>query len=306
MISFVIPVYRSSTNLAILHQRLSRTFDNDQTKFEIIFVEDCGEDDSWDVITQLASIDSRVRGFQMSRNYGQHNALLCGIREAAGDVIVTLDDDLQHPPEEIPKLLIKLDDGFDVVYGSPLREQHGLLRDLSSQITKVALQEAMGGFNTRQVSALRAFRTELREAFMDFHSPTVNIDVLLTWATTNFAAVYVEHDSRKFGKSGYTLRKLSNHALNMMTGFSTRPLQLASFIGFSFALFGLGLLIYIVTLWLIRGFSVPGFAFIVSVIAIFSGAQLLALGIIGEYLSRMYFRTMNRPAYLVRERTTKK
>jgi len=171
MISFVVPVYRSAESLPELHSRLVAEFGAAPAEFELIFVEDCGGDDSWGVIQQLGAQDSRVRGFRMSRNYGQHNALLCGIRAARGDVVVTLDDDLQHPPEEIPKLLAKLEAGYDVVYGPPEREQHGLLRDLASQITKLALEGAMGAANARQVSALRAFRTRLRDAFAE--SPRV-------------------------------------------------------------------------------------------------------------------------------------
>lgn len=204
MISFVVPVYRSAESLPELHRRVSAVFGDGEQDLEIVFVEDCGGDDSWSVIQRLAATDPRVRGFRMSRNYGQHNALLCGIREARGETIVTLDDDLQHPPEEIPKLLAKLDEGYDVVYGPPEREQHGLLRDLASQITKLALEGAMGAANARQVSALRVFRTRLREAFAKYRSPTVNIDVLLTWATTSFSAVRVRHEARKYGQSGYT------------------------------------------------------------------------------------------------------
>ncbi|KAA6187858.1 glycosyltransferase [Thiohalocapsa marina] len=304
MISFVVPVYRSAESLPELHRRITAVFGDGDQDLEIIFVEDCGGDASWPVIQQLAAVDQRVRGYRMSRNYGQHNALLCGIREARGETIVTLDDDLQHPPEEIPKLLAKLNEGFDVVYGPPEKEQHGLLRDLASQITKLALEGAMGAANARQVSALRAFRTRLRDAFTDYRSPTVNIDVLLTWATTRFFAVRVRHETRKYGESGYTPRKLVRHALNMMTGFSTRPLQLASLMGFSFALFGLAILAYVLIRWLLQGSAVPGFAFLASIIAIFSGAQLMALGIIGEYLARMHFRTMERPTYVVREETT--
>ncbi|ART54941.1 glycosyltransferase [Acidovorax carolinensis] len=307
MISFVIPVYRSAESLLELHQRLSAEFDFNPDGFEIVFVEDCGGDNSWQVIQQLITKDERVRGFRMSRNYGQHNALLCGIREARGDIIVTLDDDLQHPPEEIHKLLAKLkDDGYDVVYGPPEREQHGIFRDFASQITKMALQGAMGADNARQVSALRVFRANLRDAFSDYRSPTVNIDVLLTWATSSFSAVRVRHDARRFGQSGYTVSKLIRHALNMMTGFSTKPLQLASLTGFSFALFGLVILVYVVARWVFQNDSVPGFAFLASIIAIFSGAQLLALGVIGEYIARMHFRTMERPPYFVREKLQKK
>jgi undecaprenyl-phosphate 4-deoxy-4-formamido-L-arabinose transferase len=303
MISFVVPVYRSAESLPELHRRITAVFGDGDRDLEIVFVEDCGGDDSWSVIQQLAAADPRVRGFRMSRNYGQHNALLCGIREARGETIVTLDDDLQHPPEEIPKLLAKLDEGYDVVYGPPGIEQHGLLRDLASQITKLALEGSMGASNARQVSALRAFRTRLRDAFAEYRSPTVNIDVLLTWATISFSAVRVRHEARKYGQSGYTPRKLVRHALNMMTGFSTRPLQLASLMGFGFALFGLAILAYVLIRWLLQGSAVPGFAFLASIIAIFSGAQLMALGIIGEYLARMHFRTMERPPYVVAKKT---
>jgi glycosyltransferase involved in cell wall biosynthesis len=303
MISIVIPVYRSAESLTELHRRLADVFDSRAQALEILFIEDCGGDQSWNVIKQLSQVDQRVHGFRMSRNYGQHNALLCGIRAARGEVIVTMDDDLQHPPEELPKLLAKLDEGFDVVYGPPQQEQHGLLRNLASQITKLALAEAMGAANARQVSALRVFRTELREAFAAYRSPTVNIDVLLTWASTRFAAVPVGHERRKFGDSGYTTGKLIRHALNMMTGFSTRPLQIASLIGFGFALFGFVILAYVLVRWLLQGSTVPGFAFLACIVAIFSGVQLLALGIIGEYLARMHFRAMDRPSYAVRDRT---
>lgn len=306
MISFVIPVYRSDKSLEELYQRLTQTFANEMRGFEIIFVEDCGGDHSWQIIQKLSGTDSRVRGFRMNRNYGQHNVLLCGIREAQGEIIVTLDDDLQHPPEEIFRLLLKLDEGFDVVYGLPEHEQHGLIRNLASKITKLALQNAFGVSNAQQISAFRAFRTHLRDAFADYRNPTVNIDVLLNWGTTSFSTVRVRHDLRKFGRSGYTSRKLLVHALDMTTGFSTRPLKFASIIGFIFALFGLAILAYILVSWLTQGSVVPGFVFLASIISIFSGAQLMMLGIFGEYLARIYFRTMDRPAYLVNSRSVKK
>jgi undecaprenyl-phosphate 4-deoxy-4-formamido-L-arabinose transferase len=237
------------------------------------------------------------------RNYGQHNALLCGIRMASNEVIVTMDDDLQNPPEEIPKLLDKLAQGYGVVYGTPEKERHGLWRDLASVITKLALQSAMGVGVARKVGAFRAFRTQLRDAFASYQSPFVSLDVLLTWSTTRFAAVPVRHDIRKEGLSNYTFRKLVTHALNMITGFSVLPLQLASVTGFVFTFFGLLVLVYVLARFLLQGSSVPGFAFLASMIAIFSGAQLFALGIIGEYLARMHQRTMERPVYAVRSTT---
>lgn len=298
-LSIVVPVYRAEGSLRELHRRLVATLEPEGIEFEILFIEDCGGDRSWELIQELTNQDSRVRGLRMSRNYGQHSALLCGIRAAKNEVVVTLDDDLQNPPEEIPKLLTKLGDGYDVVYGKPRQEQHGILRDAASRITKLALQGAMGAETARQASAFRAFRTRLREAFDSYRSPAVNIDVLLTWGTTRFSAVIVRHDERSVGTSGYTLQKLVTHAINMMTGFSTLPLQLASVIGFVFALFGFGLLLYLLGRYFVFGNVVPGFTFLASIIAIFSGVQLFALGIFGEYLARMYFRAMERPPYIV-------
>ena len=303
-ISAVVPVFRSEAILPELHRRLSAALAALTDRYEIIFVEDAGGDGSWSAIERLAAADAHVRGIRMSRNYGQHNALLCGIRAAREELIVTLDDDLQNPPEEIARLIARLGDDIDVVYGTPEQEQHGFLRDQSSRITKLALQSAMSAETARHVSAFRVFRTRLRDAFATYRGPYVSIDVLLTWATTRFAHVQVAHEPRRSGASNYTFRKLLTHALNMMTGFSTLPLQVASLIGFLFTMFGFAILLYVLGTYIANGGSVvPGFAFLASIIAIFSGAQLFALGIIGEYLARMHFRTMDRPTYLVRERT---
>jgi len=244
-----------------------------------------------------------VRGIDLMRNYGQHNALLCGVRAARGAVIVTLDDDLQHPPEEIPKLLAALGPRVDAVYGTPLAPQHGLWRNAASALTKLALQGAMGASVARQVSAFRAFRARLREAFDRYESPYVSLDVLLTWGTTRFAAVAVRHEPRRSGRSRYTFGMLVRHAVNMITGFSVQPLQVASLVGFGAMLFGLGVLAYAVGRYLIQGTTVPGFPFLASIIAIFAGAQLFALGVIGEYLARLHLRTMARPVYTVRGST---
>ena len=300
-VSVVIPVYRAALTLRELYGQLSITMRQIAPTFEIIFVEDCGGDESWSIITELAAADQRVRGIRMSRNYGQHNAVLCGIRAARYDVIVTMDDDLQHPVSEIAPLLAALGPDVDVVYGAPQDEQHGFLRNVASRLTKFALASAMGAETARNVSAFRAFRTRLREGFRDYRSPTVSIDVLLTWTTSRFVAIKVRHAPRSVGVSGYSFTRLIRHAIDLMTGFSTLPLQISSFIGFVLVLFGVSILAFVGANFLINGSAVPGFAFLASIIAIFSGAQLFALGIIGEYLARMHFRTMDRPTYLVSE-----
>jgi glycosyltransferase involved in cell wall biosynthesis len=299
-ISVVIPAYNSALALPDLLDRLASVLRSLGTPSEVIVVNDGSRDNTWDVAQGLAAQYPSIRAMNLMRNYGQHNALLCGIRSAQYATIVTLDDDLQHPPEEIPKLLAKLSPDADVVYGTPESEQHGLWRDLASEVTKLAFKATMGVQVARDVGAFRAFRTQIRDAFADFDSPFISIDVLLSWGTNRFTSVRVRHDPRRLGASNYNFRKLISHALNMMTGFSTWPLRLASLVGFGFTLFGFGVLAYVLGRLFLQGAAVPGFAFLASIIAIFSGAQLFSLGIIGEYLARMYGRTMDRPPYVVR------
>lgn len=298
-ISVVIPVYNSAATLEPLVERLQRVLGDRGAAWEILFVNDGSRDDSWNVVCRLAERYPHVTGINLMRNYGQHNAVLCGIRAAKHDVIVTMDDDLQHPPEEIPKLLAKLDDGHDVVYGTPEAMQHGLYRNAASRITKLAMSLAMGAETAEKVSAFRAFRTRLREAFAAYQATLISCDVLLTWGTTRFAAVPVRHDPRRVGTSNYNFRKLLVHAINMATGFSVFPLQIASLIGFSLTLLGAVMTIWVALRYLFVGGTPAGFPFLASIICVFSGGQLLAIGIIGEYLARMYHRTMNRPPYVI-------
>jgi glycosyltransferase involved in cell wall biosynthesis len=300
-ISVVIPVYLSEAILPELVRRLQTVLAARTEIFEVVLVNDCSPDRSWDVICDLARRHSWIRPINLMRNCGQHNALLCGIRAARYEVIVTMDDDLQHPPEEIPKLLAKLASGYDVVYGTPETEQHGIGRNFASWTTKLALQNVMGAEIARQVGAFRAFDSQVVKAFSHYEGSFVSIDVLLTWGTNRFASTPVKHRPREQGASGYTFRKLLTHAMNMMTGFSTMPLQIASMIGFVFTLFGIVVLAYVLIRYFVNGGSVPGFPFLASIIAIFSGAQLFALGIIGEYLARMHFRSMQKPPYVVRD-----
>ena len=161
----------------------------------------------------------------------------------------------------------------------------------------------MGATAARSVSAFRIFRTELRRGFDRYQSPDISIDVLLTWSTSRFATVKVTQDQRASGTSSYTFGRLLHHAMNMMTGFSTRPLRVASLIGFLFTIFGAAIFVIVVVRNLIAGVTVPGFPFLASIIAIFAGVQLLILGIMGEYVARMHLRLLERPTYVVAETT---
>jgi undecaprenyl-phosphate 4-deoxy-4-formamido-L-arabinose transferase len=304
-LSVVIPVYNGAATVPSLIARLRPVLQGIGVPYEIVLVNDGSQDGSWSTIDALAQSFPEIIGIDLMRNYGQHNALLCGIRASRHDVIVTMDDDLQQPPEEIPRLLDKLAEGFDVVYGTPDHEQHGFLRNLSSRVTKAALGTATGAAVAPMVSAFRAVRSSVKPAFAEYRSPLLSIDVLLTWATTKFASVTVRRDPRRSGISNYRVRSLVRHAMNMMTGFSLLPLQVATLIGFLFTIFGIFVLLYVLIRYVISGGGVAGFPFLASIIAIFSGAQLFALGIIGEYLGRMHMRTMERPAYIVRSATTR-
>jgi glycosyltransferase involved in cell wall biosynthesis len=298
-LSVVVPVYNSAATLRELIARLAPVLPDLVENFEVVLVNDGSSDGSWEVIEELAAEKPWVRGLGMMRNYGQHNALLAGIRAARYDITATLDDDLQHPPEELPRLCAAMTDKVDVVYGATDVVPHGFWRGLASKLTKWSLKHALGVNAARHVSAFRVFRTELRRAFDQFHSPFVSIDVLLTWATTRFAAVPVRHQPRAAGASNYGLRQLLRHAITLMTGFSVWPLQVASMIGFIATALGGLVLAYVMGRYLFEGSRVEGFAFLASIITIFAGAQLFALGIIGEYLARMHFRMLDRPPYVV-------
>jgi glycosyltransferase involved in cell wall biosynthesis len=299
-VSVVIPVYNSEQILPELTRRLAAILPQTSEQYELVLVNDGSRDGSWQQISRLAADHPWIHGINLMRNYGQHNALLCGVRAARHPITIIMDDDLQHPPEEIPSLLAKLAEGYDVVYAAPQEGQHGFWRNTAARVTKLALQSVLGAETAGKVSPYRAFRTRLRDAFATFQGSFVSIDVLLSWATNRFAAISVRYDPRQQGRSQYTFRRLVTHALNMMTGFSILPLQLAALVGFGFTLFGVLIFLYVIGRYLVHGVDVPGFTFLASVIIIFAGAQLFALGVFGEYLARIHFRMMERPSYFVR------
>lgn len=297
-ISVVIPVYNSAVTLHELTAELAAVLPGLAKKFEVILINDGSRDDSWTVIKEICTDKAWVRGVNMMRNYGQHNALVCGMRLAVYGTIVTMDDDLQHPPREIHKLLEPLSEGFDVVYGIPKDMPHSWWRNAFSRLTKRLLAMVMGIPTIRDIGAFRAFRTDIRRASDLFQSPTVILDVLLSWGTTRFTTVQVEEAPRREGQSNYNFSRLVSQAMLILTGFSTVPLRMTNYIGFIFTIFGIAVLVYVLSQYFVAG-SIPGFPFLASMIAIFSGTQLFALGIFGEYLARIFDRSMERPTYAI-------
>ncbi len=297
-VSVVIPVYRSEKTLDALIERLGKALPSFADSYEVVLVNDGSPDDSWGAIERLARAHDWVRGIDLMRNYGQHNATLCGIRAARYEVICTMDDDLQNPPEEMPKLLAKLNEGYDVVYGVARKRQQAWWKNLFSVLVKRAIGYVMGLRTVRDIGAFKVFRSSLLKAFEDFNGPDVLVDVLLSWGTNRFAAVTVEESPRAVGRSNYNIIKLIKVSLLVLTSYTTIPLRLASVLGFFFTVFGFFILLYVVITYITAG-SVQGFSFQASIIALFSGVQLFSLGIIGEYLGRVFERTGGRKTYIV-------
>jgi undecaprenyl-phosphate 4-deoxy-4-formamido-L-arabinose transferase len=295
-LSIVVPVYKGESLIEPLVIQLNKALPTFAENYEIILVNDGSPDNSWSVIQHLTDKYECLRGICMMRNYGQHNATLCGVRLAHYEVIVTMDQDLQHRPEDIPLLLTKLEEGYDVVYGAPKKLPQGLWRNLMTAGIKQILASVIGLPSVRNVSAFRAFRTSLREAFANFQSPSLILDVLLAWGTTRFTSVPVNIGQAE--RTSYDFRMLVRTAMLILIGYSTLPLRFASWVGFAMTIFGLGVFIYVLFVYFSAG-SIPGFPFLASIIALFSGAQLFALGIFGEYLARMFDRSMDRPTYVI-------
>jgi undecaprenyl-phosphate 4-deoxy-4-formamido-L-arabinose transferase len=302
-VSVVVPVFNGVAALDELVARLVAALEPAGAPFEVWLVNDGSRDASWDRIEALAAGDARVHGLDLVRNFGQHAALLAGIRAARNARIVTLDDDLQHPPEAIPELLAELDRGADVAYGTPRGRPHSAPRRLASWAIHALLAGVLGSEVSRHSSPFRAFRTSVREAFDHYEGSFVTIDALLTWGAGRVARVPVEHAPRRHGRSNYTPVRLLRHAFHTVTNFSVRPLQFASVLGFVFTVVGFSATCYALGFYKLRGLDVPPDTFVFAVVCFFSGVQLFTLGIIGEYLARVHLRTMRRPSYVVRRST---
>jgi glycosyltransferase involved in cell wall biosynthesis len=298
VLSVVIPVYNSSSTLPLLAARLDGVGD---LIGEVILVDDGSRDDSWPQILLLLADRATWRGLQLGRNAGQHNALLAGVRAASGDVIVTMDDDLQHPPEEVPGLVAALTDDVDLVYGTAVEEEHGAGRSLSSRIVKRMMRRSLGVVDADHISAFRCFRSHLRDAFADVSDPYVNQDVLLSWGTNRVKAHPANLHQRAMGTSNYRFRALVRHTFNMVTGYSSSPLTFVAYLGSLLSLFGFLSLAFVLGRYIIGETDVEGFTFLASLLSLIAGTQMLAIAILGEYLARVHFRAMKKPAYFVRD-----
>ncbi|MBW2411445.1 MAG: glycosyltransferase family 2 protein, partial [Deltaproteobacteria bacterium] len=223
IVSVVIPVYNSAETLHALNDRLVSVMEDlVGPQYEIIFVNDGSKDSSWDRLKQIASENEKIIAINLTRNFGQHNAIMCGFSQARGIYVVTIDDDLQIPPEEIPKIFEKIESGYDVVYGVYEQKQHTAFRNLSSKLVQYAYRRT---FNLNlAITSFRIIRREIVQFIRSYEKSFTYIDGLLAWFTQNIGNVTVKHQKRKVAKSGYSLTNLMMLALNMMTNFSIVPL----------------------------------------------------------------------------------
>ena len=300
-LSVVIPVYRSAETLELLFERLLPVLDGSGRSYEVVLVEDASPDQSWKSIEALHQrFSDRVVAIQLMRNSGQHNALMCGFRHSSGDLIITMDDDLQNPPEEIPRLLQEIESrDCDLIYGNYAEKQHESYRNLGSLVVNRFYRFV---FRTQAtVTSFRIIRRQLIDAILDYHRPYVFVDGLMAWNTQRIGTVLVEHHSRQQGTSTYSFSKLLGLATSLFTGFSLLPLQVASGIGVVTILAGLVLVIAEF------GMLLAGWEIVVSPVAlivctmILGGIQLLSLGVIGEYLGRLHLNVNGKPQYRERK-----
>lgn len=300
-VSVVIPVFNEAATLADLHQRLARTLKDAGRTSEIIFVDDGSTDRSAEVLRALHAQDPSVRVLRFNRNYGQHAAVFAGMEHARGDVIITLDADLQNPPEEIPALLRRLDDGFDVVGGARVQRHDPWPRRLASRLVNRVTSAIVGVRMTDYGCMLRAYRRSVVEQIVACQEISRFIPALANTFASAVAEVPVDHAPRREGRSKYGLFRLLRLNMDLMTGFSLLPIQAVSFAGVLVAALGLAFALFLGLRRLLVGPEVEGVFTLFSILFFFVGLQILALGLIGEYVGRIYQEVRRRPRYVVIE-----
>ncbi len=303
--SVVVPVYNSEKTLQELYSRVCKVFDeNLQYEFELILVDDSSKDNSFRIMEQLHKSDERVKLIQLSKNYGQHCATLCGMNYASGDYVITIDDDLQHPPEEIVKLIdyMNCHNNVDVVIGKYDSKKHDWLRNLGSRVINKITNAIQKCPSDLELTSFRLIKINIVQMILNIHVCSPRIGYLLLDVTNNIANVSVHHDERKYGKSQYSLRRLISDFFNNIFNNSVFPLVLLRDIGFTSFLVSIILAIFYLIRYFTRGISIQGWTTIVLLILLFAGLILFGLGIVGEYLLRILNETKKLENYNIRRK----
>jgi glycosyltransferase involved in cell wall biosynthesis len=301
-LSVVIPVYGSEKVLPELVRRLQNVLDQrEQTKnrYEVIFVCDCSPDNSWNVIQSLSAQHPFVRGILLRMNAGQHNALMAGFAKAQGEVVITMDDDLQHSPDDIPALLQELHAGRDVVYARFQSRKHAGWKIAGSRLNDVVAGYLMHKPKGLYLSPFRAMTAEICADVLRYRGPYVYVDGLILSVTRNIGSVDVNHHDRFAGDSGYSLRKSISLWLKMATSFSIVPLRITSILGMCLASLGFFFALLLIVQKLTIDVMPIGWSSLIVTVLVIGGVQLLALGMVGEYLGRVLLTLNSRPQYVI-------
>lgn len=302
-ISFVIPCYRSEKTLPDVIDEIKSTMAEIGHEFEIILVNDSSPDNTFEVIKKLASENDNILGIDLAKNFGQHCALMAGMRHSSGDVVVCLDDDGQTPANEVGKLLGKLDEGFDVCYASYGKKQHSGFRNFGSKVNELMTRIMLGKPKELKVSSYFAAKRFVVDDMLRYDQSYAYVIGLVLRATKNVANVEVNHRARSVGESGYTLAKLFSLWFNGFTAFSIKPLRIATAIGCFCATSGFLYGLYtIIKKFILLDAVVDGFSALMSVIVFLGGMVMLMLGLIGEYIGRIYICMNNSPQYVIRQK----
>jgi len=299
-LSVVIPVYGSELVLPKLTAELDAVMRAQNWTYEVIYVCDRSPDQSWKVIQDLSRQFASVRGILLRTNVGQHNALIAGLTRAQGRMIVTMDDDLQHNPLDIPLLIAELEAGYDLVYTKFRKRRHPLWKVIGSKVNDLAARVLIKKPADLYLSPFRAFRSELRDEIVKYSGPFTYVDGLLLSATKDIASVEVDHHDRHAGVSYYGLRKSLSLWMKMATSFSAAPLRITSVVGSVIACLGFLLALFFIVERLAFHEFPSGWASIIVTLLILGGFQLIAIGIVGEYLGRVLITMNGRPQYIIK------
>ena len=300
--SVVIPVYNSEKTLRELFTRIRKVLDILEKSFEVIFIEDCGSDKSWNVLCELKKeFPNHVTAIKLARNFGQHNAIMCGLHHVRGKFAITIDDDLQIPPEEIPKLISKQSEtNCDLVYGLYKEKKHSRWRNLGSatiQLVYKKLFEQTGNF-----TAFRLIKKSLVDNVTRYSGSYAFVDGFLSWNTNSIQRVYIEHRERAFGVSNYNLKKLLGLSYNLFTNFSYKPLRLFMVLGILISTASVLSSVIVFLRWLWGGITVEGYTSLIMAITFLSGVQLMFIGLIAEYVGRIFLNQNNKPQFSISEK----
>ena len=302
LVSFVIPCYRSENTLPAVIEEINSTMETmAEYSHEIILVNDSSPDGTINTIRELCGKHANITGIDLAKNFGQHAALMAGMRQAKGDIVVCLDDDGQTPADEVGKLLDKLNEGFDVVYASYGKKKHSLFRNFGSKVNELMTRVMLGKPKELYISSYFAAKRFVVEDMLRYEHSYAYVIGLVLRATKNIANVEVKHRSRAEGTSGYTLKKLLGLWFNGFTAFSIKPLRIATVIGVMCAGGGFLYGIYTIVKRLLLPDIQAGFSALMSMLVFMGGMIMLMLGMIGEYIGRIYISMNNSPQYVIRE-----